>query len=50
MIFGMCASPFFAPIVMVRMLPVVMVVVATSDHVSELVMHLQANHQYPDQK
>jgi hypothetical protein len=42
MVFGMRAAPLFTPIVMVRMVPVVMVVVAASDHVPELVMHLQA--------
>ena len=50
MVFGMRAAPFCAPIVMMRMMPVMMVVVAASDHVSELVMHLQANHQCPDRK
>lgn len=50
MIFSMRAAPLFAPIVVVRMVPVVMVVVAACDHVPELVMHLQANHQCPDRK
>ena len=40
MVFGMRAAPLCASIVMVRMVPVVMVVVAASDHVPELVMHL----------
>ena len=48
MVFGMRAAPLFTPIVMVRMVPVVMVVVAASDHVPELVMHLQAKHQCPN--
>lgn len=47
MVFGMRADPLCASIVMVRVVPVVMVVVAASDHVPELVMHLQANHQCP---
>lgn len=50
MVFGMRAAPLFTPIVMVRMVPVVMVVVAASDHVPELVMHLQAKHQCPNRK
>ena len=50
MVFGMRAAPLCAPIVMVRMVPVVMVVVAASDHVPELVMHLQANHQCPNRE
>ena len=40
MVFGMRAAPLCASIVMVRMVPVVMVMVAASDHVPELVMHL----------
>ena len=50
MVFGMRTAPLCAPIVMVRMVPMVMVVVAASDHVPELVMHLQANHQCPNRK
>ena len=50
MVFGMRAAPLFAPIVVVRMVPVVMVVIAASDHVPELVMHLQANHHCPDRQ
>ena len=50
MVFGMRAAPIFTPIVMVRMVPMVMVVVAASDHVPELVMHLQAKHQCPNRK
>jgi hypothetical protein len=50
MVFGMRTAPLCAPIVMVRMMPVVMVVVAASDHVPELVMHLQANHQCPNRE
>ena len=50
MVFGMRAAPLCASIVMVRMVPVVMVVVAASDHVPELVMHLQANHQSPNRE
>ena len=50
MVFGMRTAPLFAPIVVVRMLPVVMVVIAASDHVPELVMHLQAKHQCPNRK
>ena len=50
MVFGMRADPLCASIVMVRMVPVVMVVVAASDHVPELVMHLQANHQCPNRE
>ena len=44
LVFGMRAAPLFTPIVMVPMVPMVMVVVAASDHVPELVMHLQAKH------
>lgn len=50
MIFSMRAAPLYAPIVVVRMVPMVMVVIAASDHVPELVMHLQANHQCPNRK
>ena len=50
MVFGMRAAPLCAPIVVVRMVPVVMVVIAASDHVPELVMHFQANHQCPNRK
>lgn len=50
MVFGMRTAPHCAPIVMVRMMPVMMVVVAASDHVPELVMHLQADHQCPNRE
>jgi hypothetical protein len=50
MVFGMRAAPLSASMVMVRMVPVVIVVVAASDHVPELVMHLQANHQCPNRE
>ena len=50
MIFSMRAAPLYAPIVVVRMVPMVMVVIAASDHVPELVMHFQANHQCPNRK
>ena len=50
MVFGMRAVPLCASIVMVRVVPVVMVMVAASDHVPELVMHLQANHQSPNRE
>ena len=50
MVFGMRAAPLCAPIVIMRMVPVVMVMVAASNYVPELVMQLQANYQCPNRE